>query len=500
LIEATEDVPFEVHGDLERERSVLTEKVFGGPLIGRGGMGQVHHAFDPNLRRFLVLKLIQQERANAEANHRFLLEAQITAQLDHPNIPAVHDLGYDYNHNFCLSMKRVRGRTLKQILIDREYSPDKVDRLFEVLNIFVRVCDAIAFAHSKGVIHLDLKPENIMVGSHGQVYVMDWGIARLVHGSTIQLEREQLPLQTGASSPGTTNYMAPEQARGLHTQLSPLTDVFQLGGMLYFILTKRPPYVAEEGVPLLRAYECNPKPPQEVTSIELPSRLCEIAMRALAASPNDRFESATALRDAVQAILRGGGFLPSRRVVAGETVIREGEEPDNAYVIERGTFRVWKYVDGDRRILAMLGPGDVFGEAAICSGELRSATVEAVEEGVLLVITSKNFEREMQASLLGNFVRALAGRFRDIDRRAAAHARRLLDATLFSHILTYLNFRGNDVDGRRVASWSPLLDYLCKVDPRSRDELFEVVSRMNAITIDPTTDRITLSKPLGFHF
>jgi eukaryotic-like serine/threonine-protein kinase len=500
LVEATEDIPFEVHGELEPERSLLTQKVFGGPLIGRGGMGQVHHAYDPNLRRFVVLKLIQQEKASDEANHRFLLEAQITAQLDHPNIPAVHELGYDFNHNFCVSMKRVRGRTLKQILMDREYSPDKVERLFEVLNIFVRVCDAMAFAHSKGVIHLDLKPENVMVGIHGQVYVMDWGIARVLRGSPVRLEREQVALPPGGSSPGTANYMAPEQARGHHSELSPATDVFQLGALLYYILTRRPPYVLEEGVPLLRAYECKPKHPQDVTDVELPSRLCEIAMHAMAESPNDRYESATALKEAVQTILRGGGFLPSRRVVAGEVVIREGDPPDNAYVIESGTFRVWKYMDGDRRILAMLTAGDVFGEAAICSGELRSATVEAVEDGVLLVITMKNFEREMDASLLGNFVRALAGRFRDIDRRAAAHARRLLDATLFSHILTYLNFRGHDVDGRRVASWSPLLDYLSKVDPRSREELFQVVSRMSGMAIDQTSDRIALSKPLGFQF
>jgi hypothetical protein len=123
-----------------------------------------------------------------------------------------------------------------------------------------------------------------------------------------------------------------------------------------------------------------------------------------------------------------------------------------------------------------------------------------VEDGVLLVITSKNFEREMEASLLGNFVRALAGRFREIDRRASAHARRLLDATLFSHILTYLNFRGSDVEGRRIAAWSPLIDYLCKVDPRSREELLQVVTRMSSIAVDPSSDRITLSKPLGFHF
>src|SRR5687767_15414272 len=116
-------------------------------------------------------------------------------------------------------MKRVRGKTLKQVIGDREYSPDKVDRLFEVLTVFVRVCEALAFAHAKGVIHLDLKPENVMVGSHGQVYVMDWGIARLMPNSTVHLEHPLPPLPEGASSPGTPNYMAPEQARGAHAQL-----------------------------------------------------------------------------------------------------------------------------------------------------------------------------------------------------------------------------------------------------------------------------------------
>jgi serine/threonine-protein kinase len=493
----TEDLPFAVP-DIHPERTMLTERVFGGPQIGRGGMGQVHEAYDPNLRRFLALKLIQPQHAKAEINDQFLIEAQITAQLDHPNIPPVHDLGLDYNQNFCLSMKRVRGRTLKAIVKHRDYSPANVDALFEVLNVFVRVCEAVAFANSRGVIHLDLKPENVMVGIHGQVYLMDWGIARLMPDSTLRLDAPQPELEPGMHSPGTPNYMAPEQARGEHARLSPLTDVFQLGGVLYYLLTKRPPYVPEEGIPLLRAYECRPKAPQEVSNVELPSRLCEIAMKALSEKQEDRFASAAELGHAVEAILRGGGFLPSRKVHANETIIVEGDQPDNAYVVERGKFRVWKNVDGQRRNLATLGPGDVFGEAAICSGEPRSATVEALEDGVLLVISRENFEREMQASLLGNFVRALASRFREIDRRAIAHARALQDATLFSHVLTYMNFKAVEQDGRREAPWTPLLEYLVKVDPRERGEIARVVSRLNGVSVDPTANKVTLGRPWGF--
>lgn len=495
--EPTEDLPFEVPA-LEPKRLVLTDRIFGGPMIGRGGMGQVHDAYDPNLRRYLALKLIQQQKARGDVNELFLAEAQITAQLDHPNIPPVHDLGYDFNKNFCLSMKRVRGRTLKAIVLGPSYSPDNVEMLFDVLNVFIRVCEAVAFAHSKGVIHLDLKPDNVMVGNHGQVYLMDWGIARLMPGSAVRVDVELPVLEPGMHSPGTPNYMAPEQARGEHGKLCGLTDVFQLGGMLYFLLTRRPPYVAEEGAPLLRAFQCRPKPPQDVADVELPSRLCEIAMKALSVRQEDRFQSASELGHAVQTLLRGGGFLPSRRVEADEVVIREGDPPDNAYVIEKGRFRVWKQMEGLRRILATLGPGDVFGEAAICSGEPRSATVEAVEPGVLLVISSKNFEREMQSSLLGNFVRALARRFRDIDKRAAAHARALRDATLFSHVLNYMNFRGEEHPSGRQAPWKPLLEHLTAVDPRERAELTRVVSRMNGIWVDVASDRIMLGRPWGF--
>ena len=238
--------------------------------IGRGGMGAVIRVWDEDLRRTLAMKVVlgKEDRASRGATPpvdsktlgRFLEEAQITGQLDHPGIVPVHELGLGADGQVYFTMRLVKGEDLRTIFQHVEsghegWSPTRA------LTVMLKVCEAMAYAHAKGVIHRDLKPANIMVGKYGEVYVMDWGLARVAGAKDLHDVRlkEQPPSPTSQSvrterreerddtpdSPlvtmdgdvmGTPAYMPPEQARGELAKLGPHSDVYAVGAMLYHLL------------------------------------------------------------------------------------------------------------------------------------------------------------------------------------------------------------------------------------------------------------------------
>ena len=152
--------------------------------LAKGGMGVVRRVFNRSLLRHEAMKVLDPAVA-ADPNEvlRFLEEAQIAGQLEHPNIPPVHEVGVTHEGDHFFTMKLVQGKTLEDMLTSPDFSLAREEHLFEVLQILIKVCDGIAFAHSRGVIHCDLKPANVMVGRFGQVFVMDWGISRLKSGN-----------------------------------------------------------------------------------------------------------------------------------------------------------------------------------------------------------------------------------------------------------------------------------------------------------------------------
>ena len=226
-------------------------------LLGEGGMGDVCSGRDRRLRRPVAVKVVQQRwKGNANIRRRFVEEAQLTSQLQHPAIPPIYERGElpDGRPYFC--MKVVRGRTLASLLEKRADPSDDLPRL---LGIFEQVCQAVAYAHSKGVIHRDLKPSNVMVGAFGEVQVMDWGLAKVLKdiapapaetvapgpaASVVETDRAEQPEhRTRAGSVlGTLAYMPPEQARGEVGNLDKRCDVFGLRAILCEVLTGSPPY------------------------------------------------------------------------------------------------------------------------------------------------------------------------------------------------------------------------------------------------------------------
>jgi eukaryotic-like serine/threonine-protein kinase len=213
-------------------------------FIARGGMGVVYAAEDEKLSRRVALKVLDTPDANGELTSRLMREARILAQLEHPGIVPVHDVGVLPGGRVFYSMKFVEGLRLDRYIVQLESLPQR-------LRLFLRVCDAVAFAHARGVLHRDLKPANIMVGSFGEVLVMDWGLAKILRehglspdgglltsGQEVNPESDsrQSTVITGHGTVmGTPGYMSPEQARGETDKIDVRSDVFSLGALLKFI-------------------------------------------------------------------------------------------------------------------------------------------------------------------------------------------------------------------------------------------------------------------------
>lgn len=269
----------------------------------------VRRVRDRHLNRVLAMKIVH-TTAKASTLARFLEEAQTTDQLQHPNIVPVHDLGRMADGRAWFTMKEVQGRTLSDVIAEVNGKGDSSGwSLRRLITAFHAVCQAVAYAHERGVVHRDLKPDNTMIDAYGEVYVLDWGLA-------ILLEHPDHAPQVQSGSPGTRTgpvagtpaYMAPEQARG--APIDARSDVYSLGATLYEILSGNAPY---EGTPasILSQVLAGPPPPLRHRHSEaMPEELVTACERAMEREPEKRYPSASALALAMEEWL-DGSRLPS---------------------------------------------------------------------------------------------------------------------------------------------------------------------------------------------
>ncbi len=457
-------------------------------LLGQGGMSRVWRVRDETLGREVALKMLRPELVKEdELLALFVEEAKITAQLDHPNVPPVYAFSDEKRKATCFTMKVLEGQTLAQLL--EQPRPKGVEGLLPLLEVLVRVCDAVAFAHSRGILHLDLKPGNVMVGEHGQIYVVDWGLARRV------ADLPKAPVK-GASFAGSPNYMAPEQARAHTHLLDARTDVFLLGGVLYRILTGRAPYLAPDAEAALElARKGVVAPPGPASGA--PRRLVAICMRALEADPARRYQTVRELRADLEDFIHGTARLPERLFHAGEDIVREGESGECAFIILDGHCQATRVVAGQRQALRLLGPGEMFGETAVLTGSPRSATVTALMDTTVAVVDRAYFQEEMErTSVVALAIRAVAGSFLDLNHQTAALLQEKAMARTVQLALTEVAFRGRPgIHGERSVTLSLLLDRLTKETGQARDEVREHLARQPGFEVDAAEDRLTLRPP-----
>jgi len=354
-----------------------------GRVIARGGMGIIYEARDVNLNRTVAMKVLPKEMPHPTDDMlRFIEEAQITSQLEHPNIVPLHELGLDVNGTVYYTMKYVRGMTLTEILIAIQHGKEQVIEqypLVRLLNMFQKTCDGVAFAHSRGVIHRDLKPDNIMVGDYGEVQVMDWGLATILAAhakaqpeepaeevpeaemAEVQADNEPEPFDSGLKTittvqtipgrvMGSPGFMAPEQARADIANIGPRSDIYSLGAILYSILTLRPSVSVTDTVSALRRIVAgNLRPPVEFNQDagakfphcpggKIPEALSKIAMKAMSTDPAARYDSVMALQKEIedfqegrlwQLVLdedfKGPDVMARWKVIGGQYELHDGE-------------------------------------------------------------------------------------------------------------------------------------------------------------------------------
>lgn len=396
--------------------------------LGEGGTARVVRAFDTRTRRFVARKepLVPGE----EARRHLIGEARLMAYLDHPGVVPVYTID-DHPERPSYTMKIVTGRTLMDVLRLHSQS-DSYLPVADVLNVLTRVSETMANAHEKGVLHLDLKPGNIMLQPFGHVIVMDWGLACFhdprpyvaylsaggVHVDAAQLRR---PVE---SASGTRPYMSLEQLTQPRETLRPAADIFSAGAMLYMMLTGRRPYpkrgTLEEQI--AARVDARPAPVQHLRP-DVAEGLADICHRMLAVKAHERYASFRDVLADLRALTDVAASALLMDLEPGEVLFSEGDPSGAVYQVMEGEVQVTIDVEGERKVIATLGPGEVLGELAMLSGAPRSATVRATTQALVAELTPELIEVELAKihPLVGHIVRTLSDRLiGEVDKQRQA--------------------------------------------------------------------------------
>ena len=389
----------------------------------KGGLGKVFIAIDEELKRKVALKEIQDDKAdNPALRSRFVAEAEITGQLEHPGIVPVYGLGTYADGRPFYAMRFIKGESLKAAIRRYHAEPDpdasrRAVQLRGLLRRFLDVCNAIDYAHARGVLHRDLKPDNVMLGQYGETLVVDWGLARVMDApqtdASTQFHDEESVYPSGSRDGfatvqgrmmGTVGFMSPEQAAGRHDELGPASDVYSLGAILYYILTGRPT-ISGGGTTneiLSKVQQGHFLAARQIVS-SIPRALDAICLKALAVSPEDRYPSALALATDLERWL--------------------ADEPVSAYR-EPLLDRVGRWSRRHRVLVSTVA-------ASLLVGVIGLGVVLAVQNQKNLELSSKNLELAKSIQALDQQSR----RAEDRERQAIDAVKKFRDAVVNEPLL-----------------------------------------------------------------
>ncbi len=471
-------------------------------MLGVGGMGEVRRVLDLDLRRTLAMKIIH-EHLLCMPNYvsRFVEEAQVEAQLQHPNIVPVYEIGQLPDGRHYFTMKEIRGvelskkiRSVHRASDAGQWRSDADGTSFrDLVRSFQRVCDAVAFSHSQGVIHRDLKPENIMLGGFGEVLVVDWGLAKVLGRKDDVREEDSASVQTDRSTSdvhrtrmgsiaGTPCYMAPEQAFGQTEAVGPWTDIYTLGAILYEILAGVPPYVGDTVEEVLEQVKHgNPpsfyewtegmddkverSPPLRSVHSKVPERLIEISTKAMQRDLSARTESVSLLATEIKAWLEGAERLEKGQdaVLMAQSILAEARE------MRVQATQEW---DKSNRLIEQDGDDTAAGwshwdRCCALDAEAESLETQSVEQLNLALMHAPELEeahRELAHLCLEKWVNAMAqgdplaeestaGQLRNHMKHLSAASRerlelRIVEAT--SDSITVERVRRGEIVGRHA--------------------------------------------------
>jgi serine/threonine-protein kinase len=301
-------------------------------VLGAGGMGEVRAVSDAWIGRDVAKKtLLRSLRDSTAARQRFLREIRVQGQLEHPGIVPVYDVGVGEGGELSFTMRRVKGTTLAAIVEGLAAEDQALVERFsrrKLLTAFSAVCMTVHYAHTRGVVHRDLKPGNVMLGDFGEVYVLDWGIAKLLTEEASVSDYASAEISTeGRRVVGTLGYMAPEQASGENDSIDARTDVYALGVILFELLALENVLTGLDARAAFRAVTegVDARPTTRPRGADVPPELETICVRATAFDRDGRYPSARALSEAVERYLDGDRDLERRRELAAEYAAKAGE-------------------------------------------------------------------------------------------------------------------------------------------------------------------------------